>query len=192
MTGQELHPLILAAAEGRLPDWACPRSSRRPHLAAVAELMAVWAGELALDERDRTRWTAAGWLHDALRDADSGELCSEAGDFPAKVRHGPAAAARLRKAGVNDDELLDAISFHSLGRDGLGQLGRLLYLADYLEPTRTFDPVENAALRARLPADEHAVLRLVCARRLSDTLGRGIPLHPASVSFWNQLAGEHE
>ncbi len=154
--------------------------------------MAVWAGELALDERDRTRWTAAGWLHDALRDADSGELCSEAGDFPAKVRHGPAAAARLRKAGVNDDELLDAISFHSLGRDGLGQLGRLLYLADYLEPTRTFDPVENAALRARLPADEHAVLRLVCARRLSDTLGRGIPLHPASVSFWNQLAGEHE
>lgn len=182
-----MHPLIAAAADGRLPDWAAVRPSRRPHLAAVATLLERWARELALTPRDGVRWAAAGWLHDALRDADAGTLEPEAVDYPSGLRHGPAAAARLEQSGVDDEELLEAIRFHSLGRAGFGRLGRFLYLADYLEPGRSFEPVENAALRARLPRDHEAVLRLVCSRRIADTLNRGFPLRPETVDFWNEL-----
>jgi HD superfamily phosphohydrolase YqeK len=187
MTRLDLHPLIVAAAQGRLPEWAAVRSSRRAHLAGVAALLQGWAQELGLAERDQLRWAAVAWLHDALRDADASALEADAADFPERVRHGPAVAARLQRSGVHDEELLEAIRYHSLGRAGFGRLGRFLYLADYLEPGRDFAPVENAALRARMPADHEAVLRLVCSRRIADLLDRGLPLRSETVDFWNEL-----
>jgi HD superfamily phosphohydrolase YqeK len=187
MTRRELHPILEAAAEGELPDWASVRPDRRRHLGSVAGLLARWALELGHDERECRRWKAAAWLHDALRDADPATLATEAGDFPDKLRHGPAAAARLRHSGVEDEELLEAIAYHSLGRRGLRRLGRFLYLADYLEPGRSFDPLGNAMLRARLPGDAAAALRAVCARRIVERVSHGGSLHPYTVDFWNQL-----
>lgn len=184
-----MHPVVVAAAGGELPDWAHVRPERRPHLAAVADLLAHWALELRLDQPERARWSAAGWLHDALRDADPESLAPDAGEFPAPVRHGPAVAARLRASGVEDEEFLEAVGYHSLGRPGLRRLGRFLYLADYLEPGRAFDPVGNAALRARLPTDADSALKVVCARRIVERVNRGGSLHPDTVGFWNELVG---
>ncbi|NIU78085.1 MAG: HD domain-containing protein, partial [Gammaproteobacteria bacterium] len=82
-------------------------------------LMAAWADALGLAEHDLTRWKAAAWLHDALRDAEP-ESLTGAAEYPPKVRHGPAAAVRLRGEGVEDEELLEAIAAHTLGRPGLG------------------------------------------------------------------------
>lgn len=183
----EIHPLIASASAGRLPGWAVVRPGRLRHLASVAALLARWAATLRLDEEDRLRWSAGGWLHDALRDADPETMSREAGDFPALVRHGPAAAARLKAAGVSDAELLEAVAYHSLGRPGLGRLGCFLYLADYLEPCRSHQPQALAAWRARLPHDQRAALRWVCECRIADAVDRGRALHPATVSFWNEL-----
>jgi 2-amino-4-hydroxy-6-hydroxymethyldihydropteridine diphosphokinase len=187
MTSPNLHSLIVAAARGQLPAWARVNRERLPHLASVAGLLARWAAELGLDEAERIRWSAAGWLHDALRDEDPNELSREAADYPGKLRHGPAAAARLEAEGIDDDELLSAIRCHSLGQRRLGRLGRYLYLADYLEPLRPFAPAQSAALRARLPHDADAVLRRVCALRVAEVLRRGKPLRPETVEFWNEL-----
>lgn len=192
MTQAGLHPIIAAAAAGDLPDWAAVRSRRRAHLASVAGLLGDWAGELGLDRRDRQRWMAAGWLHDALRDADAEALASEARDYPPKVRHGPAVAARLAAAGVHDTELLEAIRFHTLGRRGWSALGRYLYLADYLEPGRPFDPAERARLIERLPHEPTEVLERVCARRIQHQLERRVPLHPETIDFWNGLVGDED
>ncbi|NIR46195.1 MAG: hypothetical protein GWN99_17345 [Gemmatimonadetes bacterium] len=89
---------------------------------------------------------------------------------------------------MDDEELLEAIAFHTLGRRGLRRLGRYLFMADYLEPGREFEDEERAALRARLPADEARVLREVCARRIRWRLRDSRPLHPNTVAFWNELA----
>ncbi len=189
MTGKELHPIIVAAARGQLPDWACVKDKRMPHLASVAEVMQTWATELGLEPREKERWTAAGWLHDVLRDADPQSLEGDAGDFPAKVRHGPAAAARLRRAGVDDEDLLEAIAYHSLGRGGMQRLGRFLYLADYLEPRRKFAREGRDALVEHLPHDPERALRGVCAQRIAHQLQRGTALRPETVEFWNELVG---
>ncbi|NIN71469.1 MAG: HD domain-containing protein [Gemmatimonadetes bacterium] len=187
MTRRKLHPLIVAAARGELPVWARVRTGRLTHLASVAELLTSWAAELGLDDSDRMRWVAAGWLHDSLRDEDPESLAAAAAHYPAQVQHGPAAAERLSAEGVDDRELLDAIRYHSLGHRGFGALGRYLYLADYLEPGRPYAPVENAAMRAALPHEPDAALRRVCARRIREVLNRGRPLRRETVAFWNEL-----
>ena len=183
-----LHPVLRRAAEGVWPEWAAVGAPRRRHIASVAACLDRWAAALGSPETERARWRAAGYLHDALRDADPAGFDPDvAPDWPPALRHGPAAAARLRADGVRDDELLLAVGHHTTGHVEFGTLGRFLYLADYLEPGRAFRPDWRAALRARLPGAMPAVLREVAGARIERTLHRGDPLLRETVDFWNRL-----
>lgn len=188
------HPLVLDAANGRLPEWAEAGAKRREHIARVAALLDSWAGEAGLSAEDRQRWRAAGYLHDALRDAApealrplvSGDLAA----LPGSLLHGPALATRLRRAGVGDEELLGAIAFHTVGDPTLGPLGRALYAADFLEPGRTYHVEGREGLCARAPTELDAVAREVARLRITHLLRNGLPLHPRTVAFWNALLDE--
>jgi|GEM_PF-1552951 nicotinate-nucleotide adenylyltransferase len=54
-----------------------------------------------------------------------------------ELRHGPAAEMILRESfGLADEEVLEAVRWHSLGRTGMGGLARVVFLADKAEPGR--------------------------------------------------------
>jgi HD superfamily phosphohydrolase YqeK len=187
-----LSSLVREAAEGRLPAWAKAKPTRREHMARVAGLMRAWAVALGLPPSEVARWAAAGYLHDVLRDAPGDELRpyvpAEFRGLPGKLLHGPAAAARLE--GAADDELLDAIRCHTLGCPRFGTLGRALYLADFLEPGRSFSPEWTDSLRARMPADMDAVLREVVEARIGHVTENGGILHPETKAFHAQVQAE--
>ena len=134
------HPIVAAAARGELPSWAEVSKGRRRHIERVGALLDEWADEAGLSESDRTRWKAAGWLHDSLKDG-SGRALREIVEpslrqLPTPMLHGPAAAELLRREGVEDQGLLLAVAYHTLGHPDLGRVGFALYAADYLEPGR--------------------------------------------------------
>ena len=58
--------------------------------------------------------------------------------------------------GIEDEEVLDAIRYHTSGRAGMTPLGMLVYLADLLEEGRDFDGIEE--LRALFRTDLEACL----------------------------------
>jgi HD superfamily phosphohydrolase YqeK len=185
------HALVAEAADGRLPPWAVAEPERRAHMGRVAELMDEWAGKLGLGSVDRVRWRAAAWLHDALRDEDPDALRALVPErfrsFPGPLLHGPAAAARLTAEGVRDQEILDAVAFHTLGDAGLGPLGRALYAADFLEPGRTFLNEWRGGLRARLPEEIDAVLVEILRARIEHLLERPSTVFPETMGLWNAL-----
>lgn len=189
-----MHPTLSAAAGGSLPPWAEAGPGRREHMTRVAELMEGWARELRLDEHHIARWRATAMLHDTLRDADPTTLrplvTGEQGDLTGELLHGPAAAERLRREGVDDEELLMAIAWHTLGHPQLHRLGRALYLADYLEPGRKWAADTAAQWRARMPADMGAVTVELAAQRIAYSLRRQRPLLAPTVGFWNGLTHE--
>jgi HD superfamily phosphohydrolase YqeK len=186
-----LGPVVRAAARGELPAWARASEKRRAHIGRVAALLGEWADGLGLSSAERERWLAAGWLHDVLREADPEELrplCPEAfRALPPKLLHGPAAAERL--AGEADAELLDAIRYHTLGSARFGRLGRALYLADFLEPGRRYEPEWTASLRARMPHDMDAVMREVVRARVRHVQESGSILHPETRALYEQVEG---
>jgi HD superfamily phosphohydrolase YqeK len=160
----------------------------------VADLLGSWAVELALPSAECARWRAAGLLHDALRDTKADALRPLVPEplqsLPGKLLHGPAAAARLRADGVHDEALLRAIAYHTLGHPELDELGRALFIADYIEPGRRYDPAQLATLRARMPRARAEVLLDVLRARVGRLLREGRPMRPETVAFWNVVVQE--
>jgi HD superfamily phosphohydrolase YqeK len=161
-----------------LPSWAVVTAERRAHVERVAALMAEWARVRRVPPAERERWLRAAWLHDALRDAPAAT----------ELDHGPACADRLMMEGERDQGLLDAVRYHSLGYARWDDVGKMLYLADHLEPGRSFDSATRAALRARMPGERDAVLTAVAGRRIEWIVRSGWLLAPETVAFWNALA----
>ncbi|MSR22473.1 MAG: HD domain-containing protein [Gemmatimonadetes bacterium] len=186
-----LHPLIRRAAEGEFPAWSRAGEARRLHMASVARLMGQWAESRGLSSEDRSRWRAAGLLHDVLRDAAPEELRSivgpELADLPGPLLHGPAAARLLEGEGVGDGPLLLSIAFHTLGHPDLDELGCALYAADFLEPGRDHLSEVEAELRDRMVKDPEGVVLEVALTRVSQIVKRRRPLRSESVRFWNRL-----
>lgn len=189
----DLHPRVRSAGEGEFPEWARAEPERRDHMRRVAGLMESWARARGEAEDEVLSWSAAGILHDALRDAPPDtlrpELEPEWSGWPGALLHGPAAAARIRTEGVDDGELLRAVAYHTVGHAGFGDLGKALYCADFLEPGRQFEREWREELRARLPEELHEVTREVVAARIRYLLDRGRRIFPVTIRFWNRLAG---
>ena len=102
------------------------------------------------------------------------------------------AASRAAADGERDQGVLSAVRYHTLGFSGWDEVGRMLYLADYLEPGRDFESAERAELARRVPTERDAVLREVARRRLEWLLRSGWPLYDETRDFWNQLVGRSD
>lgn len=186
-----MHLAVERAARGTLPDWAVASECRVRHMERVTALLGSWADALSLSDEDRVRWTSLGYLHDALRDEDPELLRRELGaeweGLPGPILHGPAAARRLADDGLQDDDLLRAIAYHTLGHPELEEVGIALYLADFLDPGRDFLNEWRADLRGRMPGDLDGVAVEVVGARLGHLVSQKAPLRPETVRFWNVL-----
>jgi HD superfamily phosphohydrolase YqeK len=189
---ESLPAVVRAAAGGELPAWANATPRRREHMGRVAALLSSWAEALSLPEAERVRWAAAGWLHDALRDASEAELRAilpaDYAEMHPNLLHGPAAAHRL--AGELDPALLEAIRYHTLGHPSLDRLGRALYLADFLEPGRDFAVEWRAALAERMPGEMDEVLAEVLGARIQHLVSDRKPIRPETAAFWSAVVGQ--
>jgi HD superfamily phosphohydrolase YqeK len=174
------HRLVPRRPPGRaaLPAWAVAGKRRRAHIRRVAALVEDWADTMGVAPGERARWLRAVWLHDALKDAR----------LPGGIAHGVAAADRAEREGEADRGVLNAVRHHTWGHPAWDDVGKMLFLADYLEPGRRGRRKERARLAARVPQNRDAVLRRVLALQMRAALRAGRPIHPHTLELWNALA----
>jgi hypothetical protein len=67
----------------------------------------------------------------------------------------------------------------------------MLYLADFLEPGRSYHTAQHSALLERVPDEMESVLRLVAAERIAGIVLSGGPLPAETTDFWNALIAEY-
>jgi 2-amino-4-hydroxy-6-hydroxymethyldihydropteridine diphosphokinase len=178
-----------SVASTELPAWAEVSEKRRAHIERVTALLDAWAALLKLDAAQAQAWHDVGRLHDALRDAPDETLRALSGDAssPVELLHGPAAATLLEREGETRHDVLLAVRWHTVGCAEWNDVGRALYMADFLEPGRKFMQAERAflagapaaRLRRRVPRGGAPPARVVAAR--------GKHLFPQSVALWNAV-----
>ena len=87
--------------------------------------------------------------------------------------------------GVSDPEILDAITYHTTGRGNMTLLDKIVYLADKLEPSRTYaDLTEERKLAV---TDIDAALRLCVLRVKKKFESKGLDIHPLTVDFMDDI-----
>jgi predicted HD superfamily hydrolase involved in NAD metabolism len=138
----------------------------------------------------------AGMLHDLARLYPAERLLREceargipidayAREHPA-VLHAPLSAELAReKFGIDDPEILSAISKHTLGAAQMSTLDCILYLADSLEPGRDF--AERAKLAQLAERDLGAAMHATFALSLRYLTQKQLPVAPqtaAAISTW--------
>jgi len=174
-----------------LPPWAEVSEKRRAHITRVTALLDRWARDLGLAVAEAQAWHDAGRWHDALRDSSDETLRSLAGDAqhkrPVETLHGPAAATRLAREGEKRETVLAAIRWHTVGHAAWDRCGQALYMADFLEPGRSFAKADRAFLADHLIHDFDGVFRQVVRLRIEWTVREGKSLFPETVDLWNRV-----
>ena len=135
----------------------------------------------------------AAWLHDCAKALDREEmnsLLSKAKADPQErsmtaLWHAPVGALLARRDfGVRDGEVLMAIRFHSTGAPGMGDLQKLIFVADYIEPGRPAWP-ELKSLRTTAKRDLDEAYLGVLRYKLIDLLESSRPLHSRSIAAYH-------
>ena len=97
-----------------------------------------------------------------------------------KLLHAKTGAAFARSEYGCDDDVTEAIRWHTTGRPDMTLLEKIVYIADYIEPNRDFDGVDR--LRALAYEDLDRALLMGLEMSLEDIRARGNPVHEATLS----------
>ena len=142
--------LSLEAIEGKLKGMLSEKRYR--HSLGVMETAEEMARRFGVNA-DKAK--LAGLLHDCAKDIDKEEmlvLCKKMGIRLDPVKkeqrsliHADLGAKLLEtEFDITDKEIIDAVKYHTLGRENMTDLEKILYLADVIEPNRKpFEGIED-------------------------------------------------
>ncbi len=103
--------------------------------------------------------------------------------------HGPVAAdIAQEKYNITDEDILNAICYHTYGRENMSDLEKIIYVADAIEMGRDYPDVDK--IREIALKDLNKGLTLVVTRTLHYIIERGRLIHPNTVVLWNSCIGK--
>jgi len=136
-------------------------------------------------------------LHDCGREIPSRENLSKATELGIEIddveRNQPVLLhAKLgvyyaiHKYGVNDKDILDGILYHTTGAPHMNKLPMVVYLADLLEPTRSFPGIEEMYNLAKI--DLEKAMFKAYAQTIRYLLEYDLLIHPSCIAGYNEIA----
>lgn len=171
----------------REKSFAYLKPRRVPHVVGTEAEASRLARRWGEDENDAAE---AAILHDITKKLTREEqliLCESYGIIvdnveraSEKLLHARTGAALARDEFGVPDNIYGAIRWHTTGRPAMTLLEKIVYLADYIEPTRDFPGVES--LRALAYENIDAAMALGLQMCLEDLKKGGIEPHETTVS----------
>lgn len=176
----------------RACSWSMVRAKRIPHIRGTEEEAVRLARHWGADERTARR---AAILHDCtkyLELPEQLELCRRYGveldeleQRAVKLLHSKTGACIAKYVFGETDEVYQAIFWHTTGKADMSLMEKIIYLADYIEPTRDFDGVEP--LRRLAYEDLDGALLMGMDMTIEEMLQRGVPVHKNTLAARNWL-----
>jgi len=168
--------------ELRACSYSMVRAKRIPHIKGTEEEAVRLAKRWGVDELTARR---AAILHDCTKYLELDEqlaLCRKYGveldgleQRAVKLLHSKTGACIAKHVFGEDEQVYRAIFWHTTGKADMSMLEKVIYLADYIEPTRDFDGVEP--LRALAYEDMDKALLMGMDMTIEEMKQRGNPVH---------------
>ncbi|MBQ1215905.1 MAG: nicotinate-nucleotide adenylyltransferase [Firmicutes bacterium] len=137
------------------------KATRLAHTYGVVETAVGMAEKFGADPR-KARTCAL--FHDAFREVGN-------------LAHGAVAADYMEaEFSITDEDMLNAVRFHTTGRKGMTVLEKILFLADAIEPNRNYPGVDDLRAMAEYDLDKACLMSLT--RTIEYVKSQGQELDP--------------
>ncbi len=169
---------------------------RFSHSVGTAKMAETLALQFA---QDAEKAKLAGLLHDCAKEIpyekavqiikenniniDEDEIKSR------KIIHAPMSAYLAQKEfGVTDEEILNAIRYHTIGRIGMTDFEKIVFLADKIElNTRTEPCFEQLRVELKNTSSLDKTLLLCSKMTIKSLLDRNLPINFKTIDLYNYL-----
>lgn len=170
------------------------KKSRYEHTLRVRD-MAIKIGTAS--QLDIEKVEVAALFHDLAKNLSNQELLDYIETHSVEVdnlvkrnlflAHGMIAAdIAKRDYHIHDDDILEAIAYHTIGKEGLGPIAKVIYVADYVEPERSFEGVEEIRKTACKGKLDKALLMSI-EKQMTFLLKGHHEIHPNGLAMRNEL-----
>ena len=170
--------------------------NRVAHVLGCRDTAAEMAKRWGVSEVDAAR---AGLLHDITKAIDGplqltlcgeyGTILSEFGQRHPKTLHALTGSLVAGRIFGENEAVVSAICHHTTGKADMSTLEKIVYVADYMEPCRNFDGVEE--LRRLAYSDLDGALRMGLEMTIENLISRKLEISPESREALDWL-NEHE
>lgn len=178
------HSQMLETVKSRLPE------KRFTHVLGVVETAIELAKEFNVSE---SKAEIAAILHDVAKFSDrdwmKSVIVSEKMDpllldYHAELWHAPVGAYLAKtEFGVEDEDVLNAIRYHTTGRADMSDLEKVVYIADLIEPNRKFSGVEQ--LRQLKEQGLDVMMEASVKHSIEFLVSKNQPVFPDSLKCYN-------
>ncbi|KRM91830.1 bis(5'-nucleosyl)-tetraphosphatase (symmetrical) YqeK [Fructilactobacillus florum] len=149
----------------------------------------------AANGADQTIAGLAGLVHDYAKQRDVAEfqglirrfqLDPELLKYSRAIWHGYVGYLLVQQElGINDIRILNAVKYHTIAAPVMSVYDKIVYMADYLEPNRSFSGVEMARAKTQASLDEGVVFQN--QQTMTFLIERGQAIYPAALEAYNAL-----
>lgn len=137
----------------------------------------------------------AGLAHDVLKELSADEfwdffekgniVLSDVEKNAPKLWHAVAGARYIQKTYGFDDEIVNAVRYHTTGRENMPLLEKVLFVADFISADRSYPEVDTMRQRAEISLEKAMEEGL---RFTIEELAHSCkPIHPDTVACYNEI-----
>ncbi|QHJ71528.1 bis(5'-nucleosyl)-tetraphosphatase (symmetrical) YqeK [Planococcus halotolerans] len=174
---------MLQLVKKRLPD------NRYAHVIGVLNMATALAirfgvpqdkAQIAAILHDVAKFSDRDWMKSIIEKEKMDPLLLE---YHAELWHAPVGAyVAWYEFGVKDEDILNAIRYHTTGRAGMSDLEKVIYIADLVEVGRKFKGVEELRQLKEQGLD---VMMEACVKHSIDFLvSKNQPVYPDSLKCY--------
>ena len=144
---------------------------------------------------DEQKAYTAGLLHDITKELDAQtqlKLCDEFGIIMSsleknafKLWHAMTGAYYVKNVlKINDDEIFDAIYYHTTAKENMSLLTKIIYIADYISDDRDYNGVEEMRMASKQGLDK--AISIATEFTVNDLKEQNRAIHPNTIKAYNQ------
>lgn len=147
---------------------------------------------------DTKKARLAAILHDCVKlpnkelvefcDANGYEISDYERENPYLIHSRLGARLAQEEYGVDDEEILQAIRHHTLGRVGMSLMDKIIYVADKIEPSRHYEGLDD--VRRVAYENLNRAMLLVMQHSAEYTVSSGRKINPSTAAVMEYLKGE--
>lgn len=144
---------------------------------------------------DAEKCYLSGLLHDITKNAPNEEhlqifetfgiMLNEIEKNAKKLWHAISGSAYIKFIlGIEDDELLDAVRYHTTAKENMSLTAKILYLADFTSRDRDYEDVDEIRRLVDISLDDAFIYALKYS--IADLVSQSRAVHPDTLAAYNE------